>query len=259
MGLILSKVLPALLFPIGLVCLLCLVTGILALLRKAKSAAILAFSAAGILYLSASPVVCHILLRGLEGQYAELESYPKASAIVLLGGAMIPPEPPRLHPATNSSGDRVLQATRLWRRGIAPKLVVTGGAVPFITGYGGDEASLYASLLTELLGVPDSSIVRVSESRNTYEDAVETAQLFQSCGWKKDILLVTSAVHMPRAVRLFRKQGFTVYPVPADFRSGTAFPGRWFALLPAEWALGETANALHEYVGLAAYAVMGRL
>lgn len=259
MGLIISKVLPALLFPVGLVCLLCLVTGVLALRRKAKNAAILAFSAALLLYLSASPIVCHLLLRGLERNYPEPESYPKVSAIVLLGGAMIAPSPPRRHPATNGCGDRLLQAVRLWKTGLAPKLVVTGGAIPFLTGYGGDEASLYSSLLTELFDVPDSSILKVSESQNTYEDARETAQLFQSRGLEKNILLVTSAAHMPRAVRLFRKQGFTVYPASADFRSGVEFPARWFALLPAEWALDETANALHEYVGLAAYALMGRL
>ena len=259
MGLIFSKVLPALLFPVGMVCFLCLLTGILALRRKAKSTVILAFSATAILYLSASPIVCHFLLRGLERNYPEPESYPKVSAIVLLGGAMIPLELPRRHPATNACGDRLLQAARVWKMGLAPEMVVTGGAIPFVTGYGGDEASLYASLLVELFNVPDSSILKVSQSQNTYEDARATAKLFQSRGMGKDILLVTSAVHMPRAVRLFRKQGFTVHPAPADFRSGVKLPLRWFALLPAEWALDETSNALHEYVGLAVYALMGRL
>lgn len=259
MSLILSKVLPTLFFPVGLACLLCLLTGVLALWRKAKSAAVLAFCAAALLYLSASPIVCHFLYRGLERNYPELESYPKVSAIVLLGGAMIAPELPRRHPATNASGDRLLQAMRVWKKGLAPVMVVTGGAIPFVSGYGGDEASLYAALLTELFNVPDSVILKVSTSQNTYEDAREAAKLFENRGLSKDILLVTSAAHMPRAVRLFRKQGFTVHPAPADFRSSVKPPLRWFSLLPAEWALSETSNALHEYVGLAAYALMGRL
>ena len=82
--------------------------------------------------------------QGFGKPISEPASYPHAAAIVLLGGAMEPGLPPRQHPEINASGDRVLQADRLWRAGLAPRLVVTGGAIAFVTGYDGDEASLYA-------------------------------------------------------------------------------------------------------------------
>ena len=62
------------------------------------------------------------------------------------------------------------------------------------------------------------------------------------------ILLVTSAWHMRRAARDFERQGFTVIPAPADFRSldsGTGI-GRW---LPGAEALALSQVALKEYLG----------
>ena len=259
MPLILTKVLPALVFPASLTCLLCLLTAILAFRRKARSAGWMALATGLLLYAACSPVVAHYLLRGLERNYPQPETYPRATAIVLLGGAMIPDLPPRKFPETNAFGSRVLQAARLWRSHSAPRMVVTGGAIPFITGYSNDEAGLYAKLLTELFDVPDSAILRVAASQNTFDDARMTRELFDRMALPRDILLVTSAAHMSRAVALFQKQGFTVHPAPADYHAGVAPPDKLFALFPAEWAFNETANALHEYVGFVAYKLMGRL
>lgn len=255
----LSKVLPALLFPVGLVCCLCMILGVLAVLRKAKGMAWIAFIAFGVLYASSSPLVSWALLRGLESQYPEPASYPHAAAIVLLGGASVPNLPPRRHPEVNANGDRVLQTARLWRAGLATRLVVTGGAIAFITGYDSDEATMYADLMTSLFDVPDSAILRVPNSHNTYEDARYTAQLFDSAGLQKDILLVTSAAHMPRSVELFQKQGFIVHPAPSNFRVSSFFSFHPYRLLPSEQALDETTDALHEYAGLLWYKWMNRL
>ncbi|HAO98539.1 MAG TPA: hypothetical protein DCQ83_00685 [Fibrobacteres bacterium] len=259
MGLFLSKLIPALLSPVSLVCLFCLAAGIRALIRRAILVAVLTLLAALILYTSASPIVSRALICGLEKQYPEPESYEKASAVVLLGGAMIAPALPRRHPELNECGDRLLQAARLWQQGLAPVVVTTGGSVPFLTGQSEDDASMYARVLSELFAVPDSAILRVSRSQNTYEDALYTMQLFEKRGMKKDILLVTSATHMPRAAQLFRKQGFIVHPAPTDFRAGEKPLTQPFRFFPVEWALNETVNALHEYMGLAAYKLMGRL
>ena len=259
MFLILSKLLPALLSPASLICILSLVTGILALRRKAKDTATLAFLSFFILYAAASPITKWILLRGLERQYTEPESYPQASAIVVLGGAMLPDYPPRRHPETNASGDRFLQAGRLWRENLAPQMVVTGGNISFLNGSERDDASLYAELLEELFDVPDSCLLRISKSQTTYEDAFYCARLFDSLGIKKEILLVTSAQHMPRSVGLFCKQGFKVIPAPTDYRVTDRFIFTPFQLIPSEAALSETVDALHEYIGWLVYRLMGRL
>jgi uncharacterized SAM-binding protein YcdF (DUF218 family) len=259
MLLFLSKLLPALLFPLGFVILLCLAATWLAARRRAWLPACLTFLAALVLYAASTPLVSNGLLLRLELQNPPSLTYPKSTAIVVLGGGLMTLMPPRIRPETGIAGDRLLQAARLWRQKSAPRLVVTGGYVPFMTEAPGTEADLYASLLMELFDVPDSSILRVGGSRTTQEDASLTARLFDSTGMHKDVLLVTSASHMPRAAALFRKHGFTVTPAPTDFNATENDIFLSFRLLPSAESLAQTTVALREYVGFWAYRLLGRI
>jgi uncharacterized SAM-binding protein YcdF (DUF218 family) len=259
MLLVLSKVIPAFLFPAGLVVLLCLLAAWFAFRKGAKRAGLTALCAALLLYAAASPAVSNMLMLGLESGNPPVAVSPHAAAIVLLGGGMAPPTAPRMHPETNAAGDRVIHAARLWREGRAPFIVATGGFISFLTDAPGTEADLYARLLTEVFGLPDSAVVRMGRSRTTHEDALFTAGLFDSAGFEKEILLVTSASHMPRAVALFRKQGFVVHEAPTDFRGTDPSGFVFFSLLPSGAALAETTTALHEYLGMWAYKMLGRL
>jgi uncharacterized SAM-binding protein YcdF (DUF218 family) len=256
--LLLSKFLPALLFPASLAVLLCLLAAWLAFRKGALAAGFVALLAGLTVYAAASPIVADRLMRGLEGQYPPPTAYPKAAAIVLLGGGMAPRNPPRVEIETNAAGDRPLHAARLWKRGLAPVIVATGGYIPFLVDTKGSEADLYAGLLTEIAGIPDSVILRVGESRTTHEDALLTAALFDSTGMKKEILLVTSAAHMPRAAALFRKAGFVVHPAPTDFQADDSEAFKAIRLLPNGAAMMKTYLALKEYVGALAYRMMGR-
>jgi len=259
MLLFLSKLIPALLFPVGFVVVLCLLAVWLAARRGAWVPALVSFLAAVVLYTASCPVVSNRLLLGLELQNRPTLVYPKAPAIVLLGGSMLPVIAPRILPETGNAGDRVIHAGRLWRQKRAPKMVVTGGYIPFMTHAVGSEADLYASLLTELFDVPDSSILRVGGSYTTQDDADLTTRLFDSTGLKKEILLVTSASHMPRAAALFRKHGFIVHPAPTDFNGTENDAFLYFKLLPSADALEQTCTALHEYLGLWTYKMLGRI
>ena len=258
MTLLLSKFIPPLLFPAGLTILLCLLAAWLAFRARAFGAGLAALLAAVVLYAGSSTLVTQRLVHGLEAQNPPLEKPPKAAAIVLLGGGMMAPSPWRLHPETNWAGDRLLYAARLWKEGHAPKIVATGGFIHFMTGVDGTEAELYEEALVELFDVPASSILKVGESRTTDEDAALAARLFDSTGMKKEILLVTSATHMPRAAALFRREGFTVIPAPTDFYSGGP-EFKIYQLLPSAKALAEGQLALHEYLGAWAYRMRGRL
>lgn len=259
MSLILSKVIPAFLFPTGLVLALCLVTAWLAFRRGARAAGLVAMLAALLLYLAASPVVSNRLLLRLEKQYPPSHDNPRAAAIVLLGGGMVPLLAPRVYPETGHAGDRLIHAARLWRQGLAPVLVATGGYIEFLTDAPGTEADLYAHVLTELFGLPDSAVIAMGRSRTTHEDALFTAELFEEAGLDKNILLVTSATHMRRAEALFLKAGFSVTPAPTDYRGETHVRFRMFDLLPRAEALANTTVALHEYLGLWAYRLAGKV
>jgi uncharacterized SAM-binding protein YcdF (DUF218 family) len=94
------------------------------------------------------------------------------------------------------------------------------------------------------------------DARNTYENAVFSKKLAAPKPGER-WLLVTSAFHMPRAIGLFRKVGFTVEPYPVDWRVGR--PADVFAFTQfATDGLLRTDVGVREWLGLVAYRLAGR-
>ena len=73
----------------------------------------------------------------------------------------------------------------------------------------------------------------------------------------KTIILVTSAAHMLRAVAVFKKRGFTVYPAPTDFHYTTDAGRDLMDFFPLASALDEATNMLHEIYGIWGYKLLG--
>ena len=255
----LSKILPLLFFPVGFACLAGAVAAVLAWTGRRRSAAVASLLGAGVLYLASLEPVSQALLRGLEGRYPPSPEYPKSPAIVILGGAGVARVPPRLLPETNAYGDRLAFGARLFHLGLAPRLVVTGGVIPLVTDVPQTEASTYAGILSAYYGIDSAAVIQADESRNTREDALGVRQRLAGLGLPLEIILVTSAAHMPRSVALFRKQGFTVHPAPTDFHASARRGFNPLQLLPNEAALENTCYALHERIGYAAYRALGWL
>jgi uncharacterized SAM-binding protein YcdF (DUF218 family) len=258
---LLSKILPLLFFPIGFACLSGAAAVVLAWKGRRRSAAFASFAGVSVLYLASLGSVSAALLRGLERQYPQSPTYPRSPAIVVLGGAGVAAMAPRIHPETNAWGDRLSYGALLYRQGLAPRIVVTGGIVPYVgSGAKSTEASINADILRIYFGVDSTALFLADESRNTREDALCVRKRFEQSGWPKEIILVTSAAHMPRSVALLRKQGFVVHPAPGDFHASKG-SGHFQPVdfLPTEAALFETWYALHEYVGYAAYKALGWL
>lgn len=121
--------------------------------------------------------------------------------------------------------------------------------------------------LLTLMGVPPEAILLEDRSRNTYENAIETKKLLAAEGLT-EIILVTSAMHMPRAQAIFAKQGMTVTPAPTDFEvtaadwaylTTPAVEVQLFNLLPQADNLALVSSTLKEYVGLVVYRLRGWL
>jgi uncharacterized SAM-binding protein YcdF (DUF218 family) len=118
-----------------------------------------------------------------------------------------------------------------------------------------------------LLGVPSDAIWQQAESQNTYEDALYSAEILAENDID-EVILVTSAMHMPRAKALFESQGLTIIPAPTDF---TITEYNWQAtfrptvgefvihLLPNASALNLTTNVIKEYIGMLIYGLRGWL
>jgi uncharacterized SAM-binding protein YcdF (DUF218 family) len=118
-----------------------------------------------------------------------------------------------------------------------------------------------ADLLT-LLGVPPDAIVREVRSENTREHAVNLCPVLGTMN-VRSTLLVTSALHMPRAVASFRRACPSVvfHPAPTDFRVTDETPPPWYrraiGALPTPRTLLDFSDVMHEYLGLLYYWARG--
>jgi uncharacterized SAM-binding protein YcdF (DUF218 family) len=198
------------------------------------------------------------LLAQLENRYpempptADLHGY---AGIIVLGGALESGRVSEQHqqPLLNASAERVTMAYALWRTEPALRVVFTGGEGEFF-GSGPTEAER-ARLFFASMGLPAAALTLEARSQNTYENAVFTAAL-PGLDIHRPWLLLTSAWHMPRSMATFQKAGWNVTAYPVDFRTGGSIPWSNYSLAAGaeQWEM-----LLHEYLGLLAYRISGRL
>ena len=242
----LSKLVTCLLSPLGSS--LCLLGLALFLAWRRRSRLATACGALAMVWLWAwSMPVLSLWLRGtLEDQFAQrpLSRVPQAQALVLLGGGVSPPSGKAADINLGAAADRVWYAARLFHAGKAPLLLLSGGSDPQRHAF--SEARAMAVFLQDL-GVPAPALVLEEDSRNTLENAVFCAKLLKARGIRH-VLLVTSALHMPRALALFSAQGLQVEPAPTDFEADSLAPGA-LAWLPDAEALDGSGRAMKEWVG----------
>jgi uncharacterized SAM-binding protein YcdF (DUF218 family) len=261
MSLFLSKLLPLFFYPLGLTCVLMLVASVM-LWKRPRLATIPIGLGLVILLSTGNGWVSDWLVRSLEFQNLPLKEIPKADAIVVLGGCVNPASPPRPWVEVSDEGDRVLYGAKLYREGKAPRIILSGGRIEW-QGGGPPESGDMAEIV-EAMGVPKTAILQDPTSRNTRENAVNVKQIMDSQGIKR-ILLVTSAMHMPRSLQIFKKLGIELIAAPTDFIStqqniqemNSTIEGKVLNALPDAERLRHTTRALKEYVGIGFYWLRG--
>lgn len=258
----LSKLLPLFIYPLGLSCLL-MVLGLVWLWKHPKRARWAIASSLFVLYFSSNSAVSSKLVSTLEWRYLPPEPMPTADAIVVLGGATAPALSPRPWVEVSERGDRILYGARLYNQGKAPKLILSGGRVTWRGGSGASEAGDMAEI-AKAMNVPTEDILLEETSLNTRQNAVNVQALMAEQNIDA-LLLVTSALHMPRSVAIFEKLGIEVIPAPTDYLvTQEGFEGaeetiqaRLIGLFPDANALDRFTAAMKEYVGFLFYRLRG--
>ncbi|MBI2307437.1 MAG: YdcF family protein [Rhodocyclales bacterium] len=196
-------------------------------------------------------VVARALLAPLESRYPPLPAAAHArlpvDAIVVLGAGRYrsPPEFAE-DDVANATLDRLRYAALLARASGKP-LLVTGGAPD---GGGRSEGEAMRGALARDFGVRVRWVESASD--NTAENARRSAELLLPAGVKR-IALVTHAWHLPRSVAVFEAAGFTVLAAPTAYVS--ARPATPLDFVPRVAAMQQAATALHEWFGIAWYAL----
>lgn len=246
----LHKAIALLLSPVGL-CLICMSV---TLCWPRRRVAVVPLIALG---LFSWPPFADTLLGSLEKQYSQrtVEQCPPSDAAFPLGGILTESSALTSPDEFTDAADRFERAVALYQAGRA-RVLVFSNVRPPAPGLPGEGERLRQIAIGR--GVPASAIMLTAETINTASEADALSVLARQQNWKR-VLLVTSAYHMPRAMRLFRNASAEIVPVPVGYEArnsqlhGTGFiPDRW---MPQAGALLHSERALHEYVGSLFYAL----
>lgn len=204
------------------------------------------------LFLMSWPPFVDLLGISLERDYPALkaEDCPAVDAIVVLGGGvgMPPPEVEYPYPGMSEAADRVWHGARLWhaQRAQWPEQPVK----IYCTG---PDVSLHTPLLLKDFGVSADLIIPLDGPLNTEEEARRCEKELPG----KEILLVTSALHMKRSVMIFRKYAPSLKVLPAatdhQFIDWAGRFRRWQYYFPSITALNLSAAIEHELIGILRY------
>ncbi len=221
-----------------------------------------ALSLAG-LWLASTPWLAWTLASSLEARFppVAVADTPAADAVLVLGGALAAAHPPlKPHMNLGSAADRVWHAGALYRAGKVRWVVLVGGNQP-----GFEHVQPEAEAMRDLLrvvGVPDAAMRLETRSKTTRENARNGVNLLQQLGVRR-VLLVTSAIHMPRAMAVFhealRGTGIAVLAATTDAEAlGDELDplGQW---LPEASSLAWSTRSIKEYLGWVQVWVTGRL
>jgi len=133
---------------------------------------------------------------------------------ILLGGMMANAADGNAY--FTGASDRFIQTVQLYHSGVIKKVIVSGGLSPFKNGRA-EGKSLQIELLEA--GVKAEDIIVESASVNTYENGLFSKKIIESLQLKPLFVLITSAMHIPRAQKLFNKLAIPTISFPCDYKS----------------------------------------
>ncbi len=229
---------------------LILLAGLLFLLLKRKRTAIVCgfFSIVWLAVISL-PFIPDLLVRSLEKRYPPLLEISQFNLkdtvnILVLGAGYTGNRdlPPNDQLSLNSLG-RLTEAIRLHRL-LNASLLILSGSEP---GEKISESELYTSTALAL-GVKNSEIGFLGTPQNTQMEAIDYTKKF---GTKNTLILVTDAIHMPRAMFLFQKAGQKPIPAPTNHMVKSDRIIDFRDRGPSSFNIVKMDYALHEIIGLA--------
>jgi uncharacterized SAM-binding protein YcdF (DUF218 family) len=177
------------------------------------------------------------------------------TGIIVIGGAINSDRSAaRGRVSLNKAAERVTVAVELVRQYPIARIVFSGGNADLFSGP--PEADFVLRFF-ENFGVPRNRITVEAQSRDTAENAVFTKSLIALKPGER-WLLITSAMHMPRAIGAFRQAGFPVEAHPVDYQTD-GWEDLWKFSGSLMGGIDRTDAAVHEWLGLFAYWVTGRI
>ena len=170
-----------------------------------------------ILFFCSLPILSSNLIAYLEKDYTlqDASTINEADAIVVLSGIVTPIKTGDTFKYEFGGGiDRVLSGMDLFENNKASLLIFTRGKLPWQLGIPEGE---YLKEFAIKFGIPEENILITDNVQNTDEEAKSVKRLLNTND--TEVILVTSAFHMPRAKKVFEAAGINTIPFPVDFNN----------------------------------------
>src|SRR6478672_2724855 len=177
-----------------------------------------------VLLFFSNPFFFRILGRAYEAKPVVLHSNERYQAGIVLGGFVsynVKTNEAYFNPTSN----RFIETALLYKRGNIGKIIIAAGN-GYVVKHDFQEASFIKDRLVEL-GIPQQDIFTDGLSRNTYENAVNSKKICDSLHLNGPFLLISSAMHLPRAENLFMKQKLDIRAYPCDFMTSGIANNFW--------------------------------
>ncbi|MCK6548254.1 YdcF family protein [Myxococcota bacterium] len=190
--------------------------------------------------ISVSAWVLDVFIRELPPA-VPVSDLPELDAVFVLGGGAIFPYGTR-DPTLTRWGNRITVAAEVQRAGKTRYLVASGGQ--------GDSQTEATAILWRRLGVPDDAILQIPRGDITREELLEYRKMITERGFRK-VALLSSAYHMPRAMKKARELGMDLYPIAVDrpWPAPEHLDERYLVPIPDAWV--STEMVLRELLGMA--------
>lgn len=242
---ILKKCLSALLFPLPLTVMLLIISLFLLHRQWRKTAMSLIIIAASLIYITSINLSSRWITGLLEHQYPLLTQIPdKVNRIVVLGGGIRGPLPNSTEQLGDASLARIVTAIRLsklvLKKQHALQLILSGGSLST------ENAAQAMQTLAIEFGIPKQDTYLEDRSLDTHQEAI----LLQPLLGKQSFILVTSGVHMPRAMALFSHLGMHPIAAPTQIQHWTRYNIGFKNFIPTARTLAAFDSGWHEILGL---------
>lgn len=241
----LHKILPLIASPLFLVFFLILFG---AFLRSKK----ITFFGLLVLFFCSLPVISNNLIAYLEKDYTlqDASSINETDAIVVLSGMVTAIKTGETFKYEFGDGvDRVLSGMDLLNNNKAPLLIFTRGKLPWQLGLPEGE---YLKEFAIKYGISEEKILLTDNVQNTDEEAKSVKRLLNTND--AEIILVTSAFHMPRAKKVFEAANIRIIPFAVDFNRSTK-KTTLMDFIPTARSLSETSFFVREMIGRLYYSL----
>lgn len=222
--------------------------------RRARRPLVLAWVAWGLLWCLSSPGFAAFFLYAVQQRGVNLDAAlaggdpQRRVLVVLTGGSLRPPGGGLM--ASELIGDsafpRALGAARVYREHGFSHVIISGSATPALTNAWGMYSVLGMAEVAEHYGVPRERLVLETISTNTRENAAFSSMLARACG-AEQVVVVTSAIHMPRALMELERVGIHAIPYSVEV---SGLPNGLISLwLPSVYGLEAVHLSIHELLG----------